>query len=128
MVGRPQKTYSGTCNACGKQTKFVERDHRVPVRLGGEQNHRNLQDLCLECHRAKNLLEVTLFDLDGSTETVREWFRLAFQDDTESIAYFIGELSMRVSHFREVLRSMGWEPAARVVDKSNLAWALREDE
>lgn len=96
------KSYTGTCNACGKQSEYLEQDHRVPVRLGGDQHRTNMQMLCLECHKRKTFLETSLFSFYCTTDTVREWFRLAFQDDKERIKLFIDQLALRVSHFGEV--------------------------
>lgn len=96
------KYHTGRCNACGRESIYCERDHRVPPRLGGGQTQRNLQDLCLECHRRKTHLEVSLFDFNCETETVRDWFFLAFQNDDGMIKTFLDELALRLSHFREV--------------------------
>jgi hypothetical protein len=96
------KKYSGVCQACKRESQYIERDFKIPVRMGGDNEEHNRQDLCLECHRHKTHLERTLFGLYCDTETVREWFRLAFQDNLEDIKDFQDRLEMRMSHFREV--------------------------
>lgn len=106
-----RKSYEGTCNACGNESKYLERDHRVPPRLGGERSHQsNLQDLCLECHKRKSVLEVSLMNFYGPTDVVREWLLLAFQDDVDSMIAFAGKIAMRATHIREVVSTLDRRP------------------
>jgi Restriction endonuclease len=98
-----KRTYAGNCNACGRETKYLERDHRVPVRLGGGQTHHNLQDLCLDCHHRKSALEASLMSFSCESEVVREWLKLAFQDDTDSMKEFADEVYLRSKHLLEII-------------------------
>jgi len=79
---------------------------RLPAKLGGGRAHRNMQCLCTKCQKRKTRLECSLLSYDCTTETVREWFRLAFGDDVEEIERFVGSMRLRTSHFREVLDGM----------------------
>lgn len=92
----------GPCYACGKLSLYLERDHRVPPRLGGSRRHFNLQDLCLDCHRRKSIIEVDLMSLNAESDDVKEWFHLAFQSKPELVKHFIDNIALRVGHFREV--------------------------
>jgi len=47
-----------------------------------------------------------LFEFSCSTDTVKEWYRLAFQNDERLIKAFVDFLALRVSHFNEVALSM----------------------
>lgn len=96
-----------TCEACSKlwPMDFIERDHKVPPRIGGTDHHTNIQMLCLGCHKRKSALEASLFSFDATTEVVREWYGLAFQYDREEIKQFVDKLTLRVAHFREVAAS-----------------------
>ena len=44
------------CKRCRKHTKYpdgFELDHKLPVHKGGDSSDKNLQILCIECHKAK---------------------------------------------------------------------------
>lgn len=45
------------CARCGVVRARVEVDHVVPLSRGGENRLRNLQTLCVPCHRAKTAAE-----------------------------------------------------------------------
>lgn len=101
---KPPNNYQGHCFACRRESHYLERDHRIPTRLGGSYGAYNLQDLCLECHKRKTLLECSLMSFECESDVMREWFQLAFQDDLERIKAFVDNLSMRATHFREVFQ------------------------
>src|SRR5688500_890115 len=97
-----RKMFEGTCGFCRKESKYLERDHRVPPRLGGTNHESNIQHLCLDCHMRKSALEASLMSFSCTTDIVKEWFKLAFQEDSHMAKMFVSELGMRVTHFREV--------------------------
>lgn len=106
MGRKPKQVRNGVCSACKADAVYVEIDHRVPVRIGGEHDPINLQDLCLTCHREKSMIEIGLFTFYAESADVRRWFHLAFQDDKSAIDSYITLLHLRVSHMREVLQKM----------------------
>lgn len=47
-----------------------------------------------------------LMAFECETFVVREWFALAFQNDDAEIKFFIDNLTLRCTHFREVRASL----------------------
>lgn len=45
------------CAACGILTTELEADHIIPLCKGGKDDERNMQALCVECHKAKSARE-----------------------------------------------------------------------
>lgn len=99
------------CNACRSEfdPAHVQNDHRVPRSIGGGNESANKQLLCIKCHQRKSGLEIGLFQFYAESDQLYEWLQLAFQGDLESIERWIGELQLKVNHFREVMRSMKGE-------------------
>lgn len=52
------------CAECGVLTTELESDHIIPLCKGGKDDERNMQALCVECHKAKSSREA----LDGLRE------------------------------------------------------------
>lgn len=47
-----------TCAICGEDLPSAsECDHIIPFSLGGDTNLSNLQEICVECHRKKSILD-----------------------------------------------------------------------
>src|SRR5688572_19608476 len=105
-MAKPKITYSGVCGNCGRESHYMHRDHRHPVRLGGSDNQSNLQDLCLECHYRKTFLETILMTFNCETAVVREWFQLAFQKDAQKIKTFVNHMAITSAHLDEVYDSL----------------------
>lgn len=60
--------YGGCCASCGS-TKSIERDHIVPVSLGGKTEPENMQPLCRSCNALKS---VFAFDfVEAANQTLR---------------------------------------------------------
>lgn len=55
------------CQAVGRVTLAMERDHKVPLAEGGTDEPDNVQGLCADCHRAKSQAEA----VRGSGRAVR---------------------------------------------------------
>jgi hypothetical protein len=96
----------GPCGMCGKSSEYLERDHRVPPRLGGSQHPDNIQRLCPECHTRKTSLEINLFDINTPSEDIEQWLTFAFQHDTEQMELFIIHVSMQAAHFKECYKRL----------------------
>ena len=93
----------GRCGFCERETLYLEKDHRVPPRLGGSRGGEwNIQYLCPECHRMKTQLEGELFDFNCETPFILEWFKVAFQNDSKNISRFVDHLVLRAHHFLEI--------------------------
>lgn len=102
-----RKNYHGTCNVCGRESRFLERDHRVPPRLGGDLFHQaNLQDICLECHKRKTTLEAGLMNFECTSAEVQEWLTMAFGADFGNMHGFADSLELRAHHVAEVAAMM----------------------
>ena len=60
MLMKPQRSQlpqmEGCCTVCGSYA-LLERDHRIPVSLGGSGDQDNIQMLCSACHLAKTRQE-----------------------------------------------------------------------
>lgn len=96
------------CYACKRDFELIQihNDHRIPRSLGGDNSYRNKQQLCIACHHRKTSLEVSLFQFYTESNDIYEWLQLAFQGDVERIEIWLDELSLKLSHFREVVRSL----------------------
>ena len=46
------------CEKAGRVRPWTERDHIVPLHLGGGDDAANVQGLCSECHAAKSAKEL----------------------------------------------------------------------
>ncbi len=96
------------CHACRQEftREFIQRDHRVPRSIGGNQHKNNLQWLCMKCHQEKSRLERNLFQFYTKTSTIKRWYSLAFQNDPEKIRSWTQEMEIKVVHLREVLATV----------------------
>lgn len=43
-----------TCRVCGRVSRDLEVDHKVPLHLGGAESDSNRWALCATCHQAKS--------------------------------------------------------------------------
>lgn len=91
------------CDHCKRENMYVEIDHKIPPKLGGDNHSSNKHYLCLECHHRKTKLESSLILSHQNSETIKEWFSLAFNNDPDEIREFIHKLRSTASHMREVL-------------------------
>ncbi len=66
----------GICDACGT-VGLTHKDHRIPKRMDGTDDIRNLHYLCIVCHRRKTNLELFLCVGMGKDKDYSEWFALA---------------------------------------------------
>lgn len=54
--------FNGKCRMCTcaiDGTSGLEWDHRIPLALGGDDDLKNLEPLCIRCHRTKTKGDVT---------------------------------------------------------------------
>ena len=58
MAGTIFDEQGGCCRKCRAILFTFEVDHRVPLALGGTNERRNLEALCVPCHRAKTVVDV----------------------------------------------------------------------
>lgn len=45
------------CFKAGRIKAATERDHIIPLHQGGQDDDRNMQSLCRDCHRRKSIAE-----------------------------------------------------------------------
>lgn len=57
---RVYQAANGNCAKCGNEAWAGDYDHAIPLILGGENRERNVQLLCVPCHREKTKLDVKL--------------------------------------------------------------------
>ena len=61
------KSQNGTCAGCGEAKEIMELDHKKRVCDGGDNDIKNLQYLCPECHTDKTAEEMNMKDVPITT-------------------------------------------------------------
>lgn len=103
------------CEACRKEVFRVEKDHKVPRSLGGNDLKSNAQRICGDCHYRKTFLERHL--LLGEPEVIDEWSHLAFRSEERSLLIeFTENLERSVSAMKQVFGLETKKPKERMIE------------
>ena len=71
-----------SCNMCGEALgTFYEIDHLLPLQFGGSNGYRNLQAICLRCHRFKT----QYLDINQIKNLAKEDGKVITRQDIEKI-------------------------------------------